>query len=163
VIDAVVPPLLHNKVPVKLLAVKSELPQLFVTVTVGAVGTVFGAEVPLPVGLVHPLTVCVTVYVAALVTVIEVLVAALLQSRDPVKLLAVNKELPQLFVTVTVGAVGIVLTVNVAALELTEPALLVHTARYCLLLSAKAATNVKLGFTAPLIFVHVVPLVLTCH
>ena len=57
VIDAVVAPLLHNNDPVKLLAVKRELPQLFITVTVGAVGIVLGAEMPLPLALVHPVNV----------------------------------------------------------------------------------------------------------
>ena len=57
VIDDVVALLLHNNDPVKLLAVKTELPQLFATVTVGADGIVFGAAVPLPGLLVHPFTV----------------------------------------------------------------------------------------------------------
>jgi hypothetical protein len=39
-------------------------------------------------------------------TVIEFVVALLFQSKDPVKAPAVNKELPQILVTVTVGAVG---------------------------------------------------------
>ena len=58
---------------------------------------------------------------------------------------------------------GIAFTVNIAALELTVPALLVHTARYCLLLSAAVAANVNVALVAPVIFVHVVPLVLDCH
>ncbi len=61
VMELVVAPLLHNNGPVKLVAVKTELPQLFSTITTGAGGIVMGAEVPLPVALVHPLTVCVTV------------------------------------------------------------------------------------------------------
>jgi hypothetical protein len=59
--DVVVAPLLHNNDPVKLEAVNKELPQLFVTVTTGADGTVLGADVPLPFALVQPFTVCVTV------------------------------------------------------------------------------------------------------
>ena len=47
-IEAVVAPLLHNKVPMKLVAVKTELVQLSVTPTVGAAGIAFGAAVPLP-------------------------------------------------------------------------------------------------------------------
>jgi hypothetical protein len=39
--------------------------------------------------------------------VIAAVVALLLHNIDPVKLLAVNTELPQLLDTVTVGAVGI--------------------------------------------------------
>ena len=74
---------------------------------VGADGIVLGADNPLAVGPVHPFTVCVTVYVAELVTVMDVVVALLLHNNDPVKLLAVNTELPQLLTTVTVGADGI--------------------------------------------------------
>jgi hypothetical protein len=107
--EEVVAPLLHNNVPVKFPAVNTELPQLFATVTVGADGIVFGADTPLPAELVHPFTVCVTVYVAAFVTVMEEVVALLLHNNVPVKFPAVNTELPQLFATVTVGADGIVL------------------------------------------------------
>lgn len=52
-----VAPLLHNNVPLKLDAVKTELVQLSVTVTVGATGIAFGAAVPVPGALVQPLTV----------------------------------------------------------------------------------------------------------
>ena len=106
-IDVVVAALLHNNAPEKPAAVRTELPQLFATLTVGAEGIVFGAEIPEPIALTHPLSVCVTEYVDASVTVIEVVVAALLQSNDPVVFVAVNKELPQLFVTFTTGADGI--------------------------------------------------------
>jgi hypothetical protein len=41
--------------------------------------------------------------------VIDVVVALLLHNSDPVKLPAVNSELPQLFATITVGAPGITL------------------------------------------------------
>ena len=54
-IDAVVAPVDHNNpVPV---ALKTELPQLFVTVTIGADGIANGAAMPDPVALVHPPTV----------------------------------------------------------------------------------------------------------
>jgi uncharacterized protein YqjF (DUF2071 family) len=59
--DAVVAPLLHNNDPVNPDAVNTELPQLFTTDTDGTDGMGFGAAVPLPGALVHPLTVCVTV------------------------------------------------------------------------------------------------------
>ena len=59
--DEVVAPLLHNKEPVNDVAVNVELPQLFTTVTPGADETTLGAATPLPEGLVHPFTVCVTV------------------------------------------------------------------------------------------------------
>ena len=61
VIDDEVAPLLHNKEPVNDPAVNTELPQLLTTDTVGADGVVFGAAIPLPIVLVHPFTVCVTV------------------------------------------------------------------------------------------------------
>jgi hypothetical protein len=104
-----------------LLAVKTELPQLLVTDTVGAFGADNGADVPLPVVLVHPLIVCVTVYVAALLTVIVVELAPLLHNNAPVKLLAVKSELPHELTTDTVGADGI----DFGA-EAPEPVGLVH-------------------------------------
>jgi hypothetical protein len=61
VIDDAVEPLLHNNEPVKFEAVNTELAQLFVTVTVGATGTSFGSDTPVPFGLEHPFTVWVTV------------------------------------------------------------------------------------------------------
>ena len=60
-IELLVALLLHNNEPVKLLAVSVELPQLFATVTVGAFGTTFGAEVPEPAELVQEPIFCVTV------------------------------------------------------------------------------------------------------
>ena len=87
----------------------------------------------------------------------------MLHNNDPVKLEAVNVEVPQSFDTVTTGAAGTGLTINKAALEFTEPTLFVQTARYCLLLSSLVVANVSVALVAPLIFVHVVPFVLTCH
>jgi len=58
---------------------------------------------------------------------------------------------------------GVGFTVNIAALELIVPALLLHTARYCLLLSPVVTANVNVAAVAPVIFVQVVPLVLDCH
>jgi hypothetical protein len=84
-----------------------ELPQLSTTFTRGVVTEEFkGAALPLPDALVQPFTVCVTVYVPALVTVIEAVVAPLLHKSEPVKFVAVNTELPQLLTTPTVGAGG---------------------------------------------------------
>jgi hypothetical protein len=57
VMEVVVAPLLHNKVPVNADAVNTELPQLLTTVIVGATGIVPGAATPLRVALVHPFTV----------------------------------------------------------------------------------------------------------
>ena len=107
VIAGVVAPLLHNTEPVTLFAVNTELPQLLTTDTVGAEGYGFGADTPLPGALIHPFAVvCVTVYVAEFVTVIEDAVDPLLHSNEPVKFEAVKTELAQLFVTITVGATG---------------------------------------------------------
>jgi phage tail protein X len=117
-----VAPLLHNNEPVKPEAVNSELPQLSVTVILG-VGTAefIGAATPLPVILVQPVIVCVTVYVPAVTTVIEAVVSPVLHNKDPVKPAAVNTELPQLLATDTAGAFGVVLGVAVPL-----PALLVQ-------------------------------------
>ena len=62
VMEAVVAPLLHNKVPVNPDAVNTEFPQLSVTDTTGTGTTdVFGAAVALPGALVQAFTVWVTV------------------------------------------------------------------------------------------------------
>ena len=99
----------------------------------------------------------------AVVTVIAVVVAPLLHNSGPVKPEAVRTEFPQLLATVTVGAAGIAFTVKVAWLELTVAPLLLHTARYCLLLSAADAPKVSVPVVAPVTFVQSVPLVLDCH
>jgi hypothetical protein len=119
--------LLHNNDPVKDSAVSVELPQLLTTDTAGAVGIVFGAAVPLPDGLVHPLTVCVTVYVPPVVTVMDGVVAPLLHNNEPVNPEAVNTELPQLFTTPTVGAA----TAEFAGAAVPLPAGLVHPFTVC--------------------------------
>ena len=82
-----------NNVPLVAVAVR-----LLVNVGVG-----LGAAVPLPTGLVHPFTVCVTVYTPAVVTVIEGVVAPVLHKSEPVNDPAVNTVLLQLLVTDTVG------------------------------------------------------------
>ena len=72
--------------------------------------------------------------------------------------------MPLIAVTVRLlDSVGTAFTVNIAALELTDPALLLHIARYCLALSAAVTANVNTALVAPVMFVHVVPLVLDCH
>ena len=55
--DGVVSPVLQSNEPAKPEAVNTELPQLLVTDTVGAMGAVFGTAVPLPALLVQPFTV----------------------------------------------------------------------------------------------------------
>ncbi len=104
-----VAPLLHNNDPVNDSAVSVELPQLSDTKTPGADGIALGDATPLPASLVHPLIVCVTVYVPGVVTIIDAVVAPLLHNKLPVKPVAVKTELPQLSTTVTTGVDGIVL------------------------------------------------------
>ena len=120
--------MLHNKDPVNDPAVNVELPQLLTTATLG-VGTfeLIGAATPLPGLLIHPFTDCVTVYVPAVATVIDAVVAPVLHNKDPVNDPAVNVELPQLSTTVTVGADT--LAFNGAATPL--PGLLVHPFTVC--------------------------------
>lgn len=57
IIEEVVSPVLHNKDPLEPDAVKTELSQLFVTVTTGAGGMYGGRAITVPAGLVHPSTV----------------------------------------------------------------------------------------------------------
>ena len=58
VIDGVVAPVLHNNVPVKLVAVSNDVPsQLSVAITVGAAGPLPGVATPLPAADVHVPTV----------------------------------------------------------------------------------------------------------
>jgi len=146
VIEGVVAPVLHNNVPVNALAVNTELLQLLMTVTVGAGTLEFtGAATRLPGELVHPFTVCVTVYVPAAVTVMEVVVAPVFHNNDPVNDPAVNVELPQLFTTVTVGAET--LAFSGAATPL--PGELVHPFTVCVTVYAPAAVIVMEAVVAP--------------
>ena len=140
VIEAVVAPVDHNKlVPV---ALKTELPQLLVTVTTGADGTANGAAIPDPAALVQPPTVCVTVYVPVVVTVIEAVVAPVDQSKlDPV---AVKTEFPQLLVTVTAGAEGIA-----KGAAIPDPAGLVQPATVCVTVYVPAVVTVIDEVVAP--------------
>jgi hypothetical protein len=75
----------------------------------------------------------------------------------------VNTELPQLSATEIKGAAGIGVTINVATLEVAGPALFVHIARNCLLLSAAVVVKVKVPVVAPGMLSQFVPLVLSCH
>src|SRR4030095_8264927 len=93
----------------------------------------------------------------------ELPVAPLLHENiAPPAPVAVNSELPQLLATEIVGADGMELTVNVAALAVAVPAIFVHTARYCLLLSDDVVVNDMVLLAAPPILSQV-PLVFTCH
>ena len=122
VIDEEVDPLLHSNVPVNDSAVNMELVQLSTTFIVGGSTTALtGAAVALPSALVHPLIVCVTVYIPASFTVTDEEVAPLLHNKEPANPDAVNTELPQLLATLTDGATGVVFGEAV-----TLPAMLVH-------------------------------------
>ena len=128
------------------MAVNVEVPQLSTTVTTGADGIAFGTATPLPEGLVQPFTVCVTVYVPAVVTVIDEVVAPLLHNKEPVKDVAVNVELPQLSTTDTVGADGIAFG---AATPL--PGTLVHPFSVCVTVYVPAVVTVIDEVVAPLL------------
>ena len=79
-------------------------------------------------------------------------VALLLHNNAPVVPDAANTELPQLLVTLTTGMEGAAFTVKTAAFEFTVPLLLVHAARYCLLLSPIAVANDRVLLVAPATF-----------
>ncbi len=108
VIEAVAAPVLHNNVPAATVDNVDVLLQLSVTVTTGAAGIVFGAAVPLPDVLVHPFTVVVTVYVPAVLTIIDGVVAPVLHNNVPAATVDNVDVLLQLSVTVTTGAAGVV-------------------------------------------------------
>lgn len=102
VMEEVVAPVDHTKfVPV---VDNTEFPQLFTTVTRGVEGVTAGEATAVPEVLVHPLTVCVTVYVPPVVTVMEEVVAPV--DHDKLFPDVVNTELPQLLTTDTTGADG---------------------------------------------------------
>jgi hypothetical protein len=108
VIDCVFAPLLHA-LPAVELAVRITLEPWQIAgdtlvVIVGVAGITFGAAVPLPAGLEQPNAVCVTVYIPAVGTVIDVVVAPVLHDNVPITLPAVNTDVPQLLTTDTVGA-----------------------------------------------------------
>ena len=104
-----------------------------VTLAVGAAGANFGAAVPDPGGLVQPFAVWVTVYIPAVFTVIEFVVAPLLHKIvAPLTIpVAVSVDVPSQFsTTVTVGAaggVGAALTVNAVAGDIHPEAFLTVT------------------------------------
>jgi hypothetical protein len=101
----VVAPVLQDKLP-EAGVYSTVFPQLLVTVTVGTDGMVRGADEAAPIELVQPLTLVVTPYTVAFVTVMEEVVALLLHSNAPVEVVY-RKELPQLLISVTVGFAGV--------------------------------------------------------
>ena len=99
--------MLHNRLPDAVVE-RTEFPQLFTTVTPGADGVDFGAAVPLPGALLHPLTVAVTVYGPALFTVIDDVVSPVLHNRSPAAVVDKTEVPSQLSTTVTSGVKGVV-------------------------------------------------------
>ena len=107
VISAVASFVLHRKEPIPV-AVNVEVPlQLLATNIPGIAGVDLGAAMPDPVPLVHPFIVDVTVYVPALVTVIDEVDSPVFQSNDPVALVERTEVPSQLSTTVTTGVDGV--------------------------------------------------------
>jgi mannose/fructose/N-acetylgalactosamine-specific phosphotransferase system component IID len=105
-------PVLHCSVPAAVVD-KTDDPQSLTTVTTGAAGVVLGAAVPLPGALVQPLTVVVTVYVPALLTVMLGVDAPVLHCSVPAAVVDKTDD-SQLLTTFTAGASGIGLALMVA-------------------------------------------------
>lgn len=147
VIDDVVSPVLHNNEPAKPVTVNTELSQLFSIDTIGADGTVFGAAIPMPAGLLHPFIVCVTEYVPGVVTVIEEVVSPVLHNNEPAKPDAANIELPQLSTTDTDGASTA--EFNGAATPL--PVALVHPSTVCVTVYVPGEVTVMDVFVSPVL------------
>ena len=146
VIEDVDSPVLHSSVPVATVDKVDVLLQLSTTVTTGAAGVVFGAAVPLPAALVHPFTVVVTVYVPAVPTVIEEVVAPVLHSSVPAAAVDKVDVLLQLSTTVTTGAAGVVFG---AAVPL--PAALVHPFTVVVTVYVPAVLTVIEAVAAPVL------------
>ena len=71
----------------------------------------------------------VTVYVPEGISKISSVIAPLLHNNVPVVPVAVNTELPQLFVTVIAGVGGVAFTVNIAVADVIDPPAFDQTAR----------------------------------
>jgi len=141
-------PVLHkNDAPGAPVAVNTEFPQLLATATLGADGIAFGAAVPLPGVPVHPSTVCFTVKVPVVFTVIDDAVAPLLHKYvAPGSPVAVNTELPQLLATAILGADGMIFG---AAVPL--PGVPVHPFTVCVTVKVPAALTEIADVAAPLL------------
>ena len=96
--------------------------QLLTTVTIGVAGVVFGAAVPDPASLAQPFTVCVTVYVPALLTIMEEVVAPVLHNNVPDAVVDKVDVPLQLLTTFTVGVAGIGVIVKFNVTTLSHPA-----------------------------------------
>ena len=96
--------------------------QLLTTVTIGVAGVVFGAAVPDPASLAQPSTVCVTVYVPALLTIMEEVVAPVLHNNVPDAVVDKVDVPLQLLTTFTVGVAGNGVIVKFNVTTLSHPA-----------------------------------------
>ena len=91
---------------------------------------VFGAATPEPEALTHPLTVWVSVYVPALLTLIDDVVAAVLHNKVPNAVVDKVDVPSQLLTTLTVGVDGAVLIVKLKVWTESQPAALVKVFIY---------------------------------
>jgi hypothetical protein len=124
VIEEVVSRVFQSSAPVAVVD-NVELAQSLITETEGVDGGVWGAAEAVPGRLGQPLTVCVTLYVPAAVTVIAVVVAPVLHNKLPVAVVD-NIDAPQLSTAVTSGVAGVY-----AAVAVPEPAALVQAPIVC--------------------------------
>ena len=86
---------------------------------------VFGAATPEPEALTHPLTVCVSVYVPELLTLIDDVVAVVLHNKVPDAVVDKVDVPSQLLTTLTDGVDGVVLIVKLKVCTESQPAALV--------------------------------------
>ena len=107
--EGVVAPVLHNKLPVETVVKVDVLLQLLTTVTTGVAGVVVGATTFLLWLLVQPFTVTLTVYVPAAVTDMEEVVAPPgVHSKVPVDEVD-TVSVPLQLLTTVIGTAGAVL------------------------------------------------------
>lgn len=120
--EDVVVPVLHNNVPVAVVD-NVEVPlQLLTTFTVGLAGVAFGAAVPEPASLAQPFTVWVTVYIPALLTIIEEAVSVVLHNNVPDAVVDKVDVKLQLLTTFTIGVAGNGVIVKFNVTTLSHPA-----------------------------------------
>ena len=107
--EEVIAPVLHNRLPVEVVD-KVDVPlQLLITVITGVAGVVCGAALFEPALLVHPLNEAVTEYAPADVTDMEEVVPPLLHNNVPLAVVDKLDVPSQLLTTVTTGVAGVVL------------------------------------------------------
>jgi hypothetical protein len=145
VIEVVVSPSLHSNEPAVLVCKVDVLLQLFIVIIEGATGIFFGAAEFVPKPLVQPNAEAVTLYEPTEVTVIEVVVAPVFQSNEPVEVVDKTED-PQLFATVITGVPGV--TFGFAVLL---PAILTHPFTVCVTVYTPAENTVTDVVVAPVL------------